>query len=260
MSYPILEGKYNLPSRLDAGQMIEFRRRQGALKDVRPPGSVLICLYKGVFSRFAWKYPSQRVRGFLGDVYLPRIARGRVAVLGNFGIGAPAITGISDEMIAWGARRVVILSLAGGLQPDLEAGSVVVCDRAIRDEGTSYHYLAPTRDVAASPQLVAQLADAIGAAGTPCSRGATWSTDAPYRETRQEAELFQREGVMTVDMESAGVFAAAQVRQCEAASVFVVGDSLAGPGWSAPPDMRMLHIRLKHVFDILLRTLGTRPD
>lgn len=258
MSYPILADKYKLKPLLDAERMIEFRRRQGGLKDLPAPHSALICLYKGVFSRFSWKYRSRRVHGFLGDVYLPRIAQGRVAVLGGFGIGAPAITGIAEEMMAWGTGRIVILSLAGGLQPELTPASVVVCDRAIRDEGTSYHYLPPGRDVKASPELVSVLAEGLTAGGLDCSRGATWSTDAPYRETKEEVELFQHEGVKTVDMESAGVFAAAQARGRQAASIFVVGDSLAGPRWSAPPDMGALHARLKTVFHAVLKTLGSR--
>ncbi len=256
MSYPILAEKYKLRPLLNAEQMIEFRRKEAGFADLRPPASALICLYKGVFSRFGWKYPSRRVPGFLGDVYLPRAGAGRVAVLGGFGIGAPAITGIAEEMMAWGSTRLVILSLAGGLQPDLRPGSIVVCDRALRDEGTSYHYLPPARDVAASPRLVAALLDSLEKNGLHPSRGATWSTDAPYRETKEEADLFQKEGIKTVDMESAGVFAAAQARQREAASIFVVGDSLAGPTWSAPLDMRALHARLKVVFDALLKTLA----
>ncbi len=256
MSYPILAEKYKLPPLLDAGQMIDFRRKHGGLRSLPAPRSVLICLYKGIFHRFAWRYPSWQVRGFLGDVFLTRATGGRVAVLGNFGIGAPAITGIADEMMAWGSERILILSLAGGLQPDLAPGSVVVCDRAIRDEGTSYHYLPPARDVAASAQLVSEIEARLSAGRIQSSRGATWSTDAPYRETHEEVQLFQREGVKTVDMESAGVFAAAQVRGKQTASVFVVGDSLAGPRWSAPPDMAALHARLKSVFDVLLKALG----
>ncbi len=260
MNYPILAEKYKLSPLLDAEKMIEFRRKQAGFANLRPPSSALICLYKGVFSRFGWKYPSRRVPGFLGEVYLPKSTGGRVAVLGGFGIGAPAITGIAEEMMAWGAKRIVILSLAGGLQPDLGPGGVVVCDRALRDEGTSYHYLPPARDVTASPQLVTALFDSLERNGVHASRGATWSTDAPYRETKEEAQLFQEEGIKTVDMESAGVFAAAQVRQREAASVFVVGDSLAGPRWSAPPDMRALHARLKALFDVLLKTLAEMDD
>ncbi len=260
MSYPILAEKYKLKPLLDAERMIEFRRKQGGLADLAAPHSVLICLYKGIFSRFTWRHPSRRIGGFLGDVYLPRAAGGRVAVLGNFGIGAPAITGIAEEMMAWGAQCIVLLSLAGALQPDLAPGSIVICDRAIRDEGTSYHYLPPRRDVSASKTLAAALSKAMAAKGLATVRGATWSTDAPYRETKEEADLFGQEGVKTVDMESAGLFAAAETRGREAASVFVTGDNLSGPRWSAPPDMRALHLRLKSAFDVLLAALGKMAD
>ncbi len=252
MSYPIFPDKYKLPAMLTADQMIEFRRKHGGLGSLSAPDSVILCLYKGLMRRFAWRYPSRRVRGFLGDLYLVKRSKDRVGVLGNFGIGAPALTNMAEEMYAWGTKRCVILSLAGGLQPDLQPGSVVVCDRALRDEGTSYHYLPPARDVPGSPDLVQALCSALEARGMSPSVGATWSTDAPYRETQQEAQQFQQEGVKAVDMESAGLFAAAAARGAEAASVFVIGDSLAGPRWSAPPDMRALHARLKAVLDALV--------
>ncbi len=60
----------------------------------------------------------------------------------------------------------------------------------------------------------------------PYSKGATWSTDAAYRETQPEADYFRSLGVKTVDMESAGLFAVGQVRGVETASIFVVGDQI----------------------------------
>ncbi len=255
MSYPILPDKYRLPAMLTAEQMIEFRRRHGGLRGIAAPDSVILCLYTGLMRRFAWRYRARRVRGFLGDLYLVRQGGQRVGVMGNFGIGAPALTNQAEELMAWGTKRLVVLSLAGGLQPDLRPGSVVVCDRALRDEGTSYHYLAPARDVAASAKLAATLCTALGGLGISASLGATWSTDAPYRESQQEAEQYRQEGVMAVDMESAGLYAAAQFRHAEATSVFIIGDSLAGPRWSAPPDMRALHLRLRQVLDALIRAL-----
>lgn len=255
MSYPIFPDKYKLPALLTAEHMVEFRRKHG-LGNLRAPDSAVLCLYKGVMKRFVWKYPSQPVTGFQGDVFLLRRTNKRVGVLGNFGIGAPALTSIAEEMIAWGAKRVVIMSLAGGLQPDLEPGSIVVCDRAIRDEGTSYHYLAPERDVEASAALITVISRALQKRGLAHSIGATWSTDAPYRETYEEAKQFQEEGIKAVDMESAGLFAAAQVRGIEAASVFVIGDSLSNPQWSAPPDMRALHVRLEILLDVLIDVLN----
>jgi len=178
-----------------------------------------------------------------------------VGVFGNFGIGAPATTNVGEEMVAWGVTTLVILSLAGGLQPDLAPGSVVVCDRAIRDEGTSYHYLPPAHDVSASPELASAISHALARRGVAHATGATWSTDAPYRETREEADRFAAEGVQAVDMESAGLFALGEVRSVRTASLLVIGDRLAGPRWTAPPDMRALHLRLRLLLDALIQVL-----
>jgi purine-nucleoside phosphorylase len=256
VTFPIFPEKHKLPALLTAEKMIEFRRKHGGLGDLAAPHSVVLCLYKGVMRRFAWRYPSRPVDSFLGDLYLLKRTNGTFGVMGNFGIGAPALTSVADELMAWGVRRLVIFSLAGALQPDLGPGDLVVCDRAIRDEGTSYHYLAPARDVLASDSLVSLISGALDERGLRHSRGATWSTDAPYRETREEAEQFQREGIKAVDMESAGLFAAAQVRGVDAASAFVIGDSLAGPRWSAPPDMRSIHLKLKLLLDVLTQALS----
>lgn len=255
MSFPIFPDKHKLPPMLTAEQMIAFRRAQGGLGNLQAPDGVVLCLYKGVMKRLAWKYPALRVNGFLGDLYLLKRTGGRVGVLGNFGIGAPALTSLAEEMMAWGAKRLIVLSLAGGLQPDLPPGSIIVCNRAIRDEGTSYHYLPAEKEVTASSTLVAALSQTLTRRGLPHVVGATWSTDAPYRETREEAEHFQAEGVKAVDMESAGLFAVGRVRGVETASVFAIGDSLAGPRWAAPPDMRGLHRRLEVLLDVLIEVL-----
>lgn len=255
MSYPIFPDKHKLDPMLTAEHMIEFRRKQGGLGDLPAPQGVVLCLYNGVMKRFAWKYPSRRVGGFLGDLYLLKRSRGRVGVLGNFGIGAPGLASLAEELMAWGTKRLVILSLAGGLQPDLAPGSILVCDRALRDEGTSYHYLPAARDVAASPGLVAAISRGLSEHALAHTTGTTWSTDAPYRETRQEAEVYQSEGVKAVDMESAALFAVGQVRGVETASAFVIGDSLASPRWAAPPDMRVLHRQLEVLLDVLVEVL-----
>ena len=255
MSYPVYPEKHRLPALLTAEHMIEFRRAHG-LREAHAPEGVVLCLYRGVMKRFGWKYRARRIDGFQADLFVTERGGRRVGVVGNFGIGAPAATNLAEELIAWGAKRLVILSLAGGIQPDLGAGSLVLCDRAIRDEGTSYHYLPPARDVAASAELVARVSKALDARSLDHVTGATWSTDAPYRETREEATAYQREGVKAVDMESAGVFAAAQVRGVSAASVLVIGDSLAGPRWSAPPDMRALHRKIETLLDTLMAVIG----
>ncbi|HSM71238.1 MAG TPA: nucleoside phosphorylase [Anaerolineales bacterium] len=252
MKFPIYPDKHKLIAMVTAEQMMDFRRKQGGLGETKAPETVILCLYKGVMKYFPLKYPSKRVKGFLGDLYLIKKTGGRVAVMGNFGIGSPVVANLAEEMAAWGAGRLVLLSLSGGLQTDLSPGSIVVCDRAIRDEGTSYHYLPPDKYVNASSELVAHISTVFDSNGLQYSIGGTWSTDAPYRESREEAESFQSEGILTVDMESAGLFAVGQIRGVQVSSVFVVGDSLANPRWSTPPDMRVLHEKLKFCLRVLV--------
>ncbi len=251
MSYPIHPNKPQLPAMLTAEKMIEFRRKQGGLRNVEAPQTVILCLYKGLMKYFPLKHSSKRVSGFLGDFYLLNKTKGRIGVMGNFGIGSPVVANLAEEMIAWGSKRIVILSLAGGLQSNLAPGDVVICNRAIRDEGTSYHYLPPEKYVDASSSFASELESVFKKNGLSASIGSAWSTDAPYRESREEAELYQNEGALAVDMESAGLFAVGQARGIETASVFVIGDSLAKPRWSAPPDMSILHQRLKICFGVL---------
>lgn len=255
MGFPVHPDKHKLSGLLTAEQMIEFRIKQGGLAGIRPPKAVILCLYKGAMKHFGFQYRSIKVNSFLGDLYLLSKRQGQVAVMGNFGIGSPVVASLADELIAWGSRQIIIFSLAGGLQPDLTPGHVVVGERAVRDEGASYHYLPPAKHVEASPALVAKISTALARRGISHRVGTTWSTDAPYRESREEVTEFQGEGVQAVDMESAGLFAVGQVRGAEAASVFVIGDSLAAPRWTAPNDMRMLHTKLKKMLGILVEIL-----
>ncbi len=234
MSYPSVPGKHRFEALVKAEEMVAHRRRAGSLGPVEPPRGVILCLERGLPERMRWRIPIRRVGRLMGDLYAVRRTRGRVLVLTGFGIGAPVIAAQAEELIALGARRLVSIALAGGIQPDLSAGDVVVCDRAIRDEGTSHHYLPPSSDVCADPRLVGQLADALRARGRPARIGASWSTDAPFRETREEIAHFQAAGVLTAELEVAGLLAVAQVRHVAAAAVLVVADSLAGSRWEPP--------------------------
>jgi hypothetical protein len=85
----------------------------------------------------------------------------------------------------------------------------------------------------------------------PHQRGVVWTTDAPYRETRAEADACRAQGVAAVDMESAGLLAMGQARGVETAAVLVAGDRLLEGGWSMPSDLRGLHQRLADSLDAL---------
>jgi uridine phosphorylase len=157
---------------------------------------------------------------------------GSVGVIGGFGIGAPAATAIMEMMGALGVRRFVGVGTAGALQPHLETGAVVVCDRAVRDEGVSHHYLPPERWAHPTHDLTERLGAELDMAGCEPTTGAAWTIDAPFRETVAEARHYAEEGVAVVEMEASALFTVARCRGFEVASAFTVSDSLAGGEWS----------------------------
>jgi purine-nucleoside phosphorylase len=103
--------------------------------------------------------------------------------------------------------------------------------------------------------MVEKLKKNIESRGRTCTIGTTWTTDAPYRETREEVVQYQAEGVLTVEMEIASLFAVAQVRKVQIVSAIAVGDSLADLHWQLPNDFepieRSLELLYKAAVDIL---------
>jgi len=147
-------------------------------------------------------------------------------------VGAPAAAGFLEELIAAGCKRFVACGGAGVLRRDIAVGHIVVPDAAVRDEGTSYHYLAPSREVVADEASVAALVRVLERRHVPYLRGTTWTTDACYRETRVAVERHQAEGCLTVEMEAAAFMAVAQFRGVAFAQVLYGGDDLSGVSWN----------------------------
>ena len=114
---------------------------------------------------------------------------------------------VAEQLFASGCELVISLSSAGRIDPLLEAPSYVLLDRAIRDEGTSHHYLPPARFADADTELLALAAAALRRSKQPFTRGTSWTTDAPFRETERAIQERLAEGAMTVEMEAASLYA-----------------------------------------------------
>jgi uridine phosphorylase len=147
------------------------------------------------------------------------------------GVGAPLAALFLEEAIDYGCRALVACGGAGALDADLALGHPVVVSAAVRDEGTSYHYLAPSRLVEADAAVVSLIEDVLRRSGVPFTTGTTWSTDAVYRETREKASLRRAEGCVTVEMEAAALLAVARFRGVALGQLLYAGDSLAGESW-----------------------------
>jgi uridine phosphorylase len=130
----------------------------------------------------------------------------------GYAVGAPFAVLVAEELFACGCRFLLSLTSAGQIAPVAAPPYFVVIERALRDEGTSYHYAAPAEFAEADARLVATAIDALARAGLRVFSGATWTTDAPFRETAPAIEHARAAGVLAVEMEAAALYAFAGAR------------------------------------------------
>jgi uridine phosphorylase len=147
------------------------------------------------------------------------------------GIGAPLAVALLEEMIALGCRKFIACGGSGVLDREIAVGHLLLPVSAIRDEGTSYHYLPPSREVEADPHAVDILEKVLRRHGLDYLRTKTWTTDAIYRETPAKAAGYLAEGCLTVEMEAAAFFAVAKFRQVSFGQLLYGGDAVISEGW-----------------------------
>jgi uridine phosphorylase len=214
-SPPILNHKdADAPSVFAPAALLREARRQKGLAVANvppvcildPDGDILRHLKKtGQASRFdAWPC-------YHTDLHTFYLAGETVGIVGCV-VGAPFAVLIAEELFATGCRFVVSLTSAGQIVARGPLPYFVIIDRALRDEGTSYHYAAPSEFAEADPRLVAIVMDALTREGRRVVVGASWTTDAPFRETAEAIDDACAKGVLAVEMEAAALYAFARTR------------------------------------------------
>jgi uridine phosphorylase len=149
------------------------------------------------------------------------------------GISAAFAAAMLDEVIAYGCRKFIACGGAGVLDCEVAVGHIVVPVSAVRDEGASYHYVAPSREVEAGRDGVKAIERVLKEHDRDFILGKTWTTDAFYRETPDKVALRRSEGCVTVEMEAAAFFAVAQFRGVEFAQMLYGGDDVSGQEWDS---------------------------
>jgi len=258
MSYPNYPDKYKLKELYGAQDIVNYRKQIGRMPSLPSPDGILFCLERGLPWRLRWRIPVTRAGGMNGDLYALKKPKGKIGIMTGFGGGSPITVELAEEFAAMGVKCMILMTWGGILQPDLNPGDIIVVDKAIRDEGTSYHYLPPAKYVDANSILADQLVEAINAHGGNCTRGTTWTTDAPYRETVDEIKQYRSEGVKTVEMESAGLFTVGQVRNIPTVSVVIGMDSLSEFRWQVPERLDQILRSLELVYEASLDVLKNR--
>jgi uridine phosphorylase len=196
---------------------------------------------------------SAHIRKRIGDVLL--LKDSQMAVIGQFGIGAPAVVARCEELITCGVRRIVSLGTAATITHAIDIGDVVVCQKAFCDEGTSRHYFAKERVFHATEDLANEIHARLNTKGLRCKMGAAWTTDAPYRETTKKRDTFVAKGARVVEMEASALYMLAAYRNIGALSVVVVGDSVAESTWKPHFNDERVKMKLKQTGRELIELL-----
>jgi len=225
-SYPILEHDYASEAKIEPSRVIEPR-------DV--PEHCVISFFGEVNEKvISGKQAKVAVPNRWEDGEHPIYEiehRGRRLAFFHPGVGAPLAAGLLEEAIAFGCRKFVVVGGAGVLEKGLAVGKLILVESAVRDEGVSYHYIEPGREIQVQPQTLTAIHTTLEAHGVPFVTGKTWTTDAPYRETQAKIDARRAEGCLTVEMEAAGLIAVAQFRKVMLGQILYAGDDLSGENW-----------------------------
>lgn len=141
-------------------------------------------------------------------------------------IGGPYAVLIAEQLKVSGAEVVLGLTSAGRVAPALPLPNLTIVREAVRDEGTSYHYLSPNATVQANAALARYLEEGLGAVGLPTFAGRVWTTDAPYRETKGQLDDHAANGVLAVEMQAASLLAFSQARDIPVGVVALVSNAV----------------------------------
>lgn len=199
------------------------------------PAHVVLCFFRNAISAYVEAMGGReigRLASELGSYPVFEVQLdGRRLAIAQAGVGAPLAAGWLEELITHGGRAFIAAGGAGVLVPGLVMGHVIVPTAAVRDEGTSYHYLPAAREIGPTADALAAIEATLGARGVPYVTGKTWTTDGFYRETRDKVARRVGEGCLTVEMEAAAFFAVARFRGVSFGQMLYAGDDLSGQAW-----------------------------
>ncbi|GCE27727.1 purine-nucleoside phosphorylase [Dictyobacter alpinus] len=238
--YPILEFDRTPEAMLEPSRLIRPM-------DISP--HAVVCFFQDVITTLIHKHQARVIHNLSSEIgahpiYEVEIEQRKLTVF-HPGIGAPLSAALLEEVIALGCNKFIACGGAGVLDSSLAVGHVVVPTAAIRDEGVSYHYLPPGREVLAHPEGVQAIEAVLQKHHCAYVLGKTWTTDAIYRETPQKVQLRRQEGCITVEMEAAAFFAVSQFRNVQFAQLLYGGDDVGSEQWDGRDWTRQTSVREK---------------
>lgn len=210
---PILAHKVpSAPSVFRPAALLREARRQKGLKTANVPAVCILDPDGDIVRRLRDTQQARRFEDWacyhtMLDTFT--LGAQTVGIIGC-AVGAPFAVLVAEELFASGCRLLVSVTSAGQIDATRPTPYFFLIERALRDEGTSYHYAVPAEFADADARLVGRATDALRSRGIEASTGATWTTDAPFRETEEAISAARAKGILAVEMEAAALYAFAQ--------------------------------------------------
>jgi uridine phosphorylase len=206
---PILDNKHpSMPSVFAPAALLRAARRQKRLDTLEAPPVCILDPDGDLVRRLRQTGDAKPFAGwpcYHTELDTFDLGGQRVGIVGRV-VGASFAVLVAEELFASGCQLLVSLTSAGQIVPVGRPPYFVVIDRSLRDEGTSYHYAPPSEFTEADPNLVKKAAMALAKSGLHGVVGASWTTDAPFRETTQAIEAAHSKGILAVEMEAAALY------------------------------------------------------
>jgi uridine phosphorylase len=206
---PILDNKHTtMPSVFAPGALLREARRQKRLAASEVPPVCILDPDGDLVRELRRTGAAQPFAGwpcYHTELDTFELGGHQVGIVGRV-VGASFAVLIAEELFASGCQLLVSLTSAGQIVSAGKPPYFVVIDRSLRDEGTSYHYAPPSEFAEADPMLVKKAAMALAQSGLHSVVGASWTTDAPFRETARAIEAARAKGILAVEMEAAALY------------------------------------------------------
>lgn len=215
-----------------AEKLLQYKIAAGHMEDFQAPETVLVCYQRSTMEYLLEKYsgfqPSKAVTHF----YM--LENGRVGVLGNWGVGAPALAIKMEELVVLGTKRFVAVGTAGGLMNQHEIADFVFCPKALAEDGVAHLYLPSHQSsIEADREMLSEWADFTKERALPQFHPAmAWSFSALFRETVEDVLRVNKLGCSVVEMEAATLYAIGKDKKVQTLSLFVISDLITQENWT----------------------------
>lgn len=147
-------------------------------------------------------------------------------------VGAPACIVSYEEVLAMGLEKLIMFGTCGVLDRNIEDLAIIIPTAAIRDEGTSYHYMKTSDEISVNEKYLSEFIEVLNNNKVSYVEGKVWTTDAPYRETRAKVLKRKEQGCVCVDMECSAMNAVAKFRNKDLFQFFYAADNLDSAKWN----------------------------